>query len=200
MSGASSKGIWRERIGVLGGTFDPPHVGHLIVAADVCAALELDRLLLIPSASPPHKQGQVRATAEQRLAMVRAAVAGDDRFEVDDIELRRSGASYTVDTLRELRSRHPRAELFFVIGMDQYRDLHTWREPEEVARLARLAVVSRDGDTPDGENPIPVHPISVTRIDLSATDIRRRIHAGESIRYFVPDPVRELIERDGLYK
>ena len=189
-----------ERIGVLGGTFDPPHVGHFMVASDVCAALELDRLLLIPSASPPHKQGQVRATAEQRLAMVRAAVAGDDRFEVDDIELRRSGASYTVDTLRELRARHPRAELFFVIGMDQYRDLHTWREPEEVARLARLAVVSRDGDTPEGENSIPVETLHVTRIDLSATDVRRRIHAGESIRYFVPDPVREIIEREGLYK
>jgi nicotinate-nucleotide adenylyltransferase len=189
-----------ERIGVLGGTFDPPHVGHFMVAADVCAALELDRLILVPSASPPHKQGQVRATAEQRLAMVRAAVAGDERFEVDDIELRRSGASYTVDTLRELRDRYPRAELFFVIGMDQYRDLHSWREPEEVVRLARLAVVSRDGEMPEAESGFPVRPVEVTRIDLSATDVRRRIHAGESIRYFVPDPVRELIEREGLYK
>jgi nicotinate-nucleotide adenylyltransferase len=142
----------------------------------------------------------VRATAEQRLAMVRAAVENDHRFAVDDLELRRPGASYTVDTLRELRSRYPRAELFFVIGMDQYRELHSWREPEEVARLARLAVVSRDGDDAAGESPIPVEPISVTRIDLSATDIRRRIQQGESIRYFVPDPVRELIEREGLYK
>ncbi|MBW3630432.1 MAG: nicotinate-nucleotide adenylyltransferase [Gemmatimonadetes bacterium] len=189
-----------QRIGILGGTFDPPHVGHLMVAADVFAALELDRLLLIPSASPPHKQGQVRATAEQRLAMVRTAADGDDRFEVDDIELRRPGASYTVDTLRELRTRYHGAELFFVIGMDQFRELHTWREPEEVARLARLAVVSRDGDLLVGESPIPVVPVAVTRIDLSATDIRRRIHAGESIRYFVPDPVREFIEREGLYK
>lgn len=189
-----------QRIGILGGTFDPPHVGHFMVAADVFAALELDRLLLIPAASPPHKQGQVRATAEQRLAMVRAAAEGDDRFEVDDIELRRPGASYTVDTLRELRTRHPGAELFFVIGMDQFRELHTWREPEEVARLARLAVVSRDGDLPVGESPIPVVPVGVTRIDLSATDIRRRVQDGESIRYFVPEPVREFIEREGLYR
>ena len=189
-----------ERIGILGGTFDPPHVGHFMVASDVCAALKLDRLLLVPSASPPHKQGQVRATAEERLAMVRAAVENDDRFVVDDLELRRPGASYTVDTLRELRARYPRAELFFVIGVDQYRELHSWREPEEVARLARLAVVSRDGEQVSREGPIPVEPVSVTRIDLSATDIRRRIHQGESIRYFVPEPVREIIEREGLYR
>jgi nicotinate-nucleotide adenylyltransferase len=189
-----------RRIGILGGTFDPPHVGHLMVAADVCAALRLDRLLLIPSASPPHKRGQVRATAEQRLEMVRAAVAGDDRFEVDDIEVKRPGASYTVDTLRELRARYPEAELFFVIGMDQFREFDTWREPEEVARLARLAVVSRDGDLADCESTIPIEPVSVTRIDLSATDVRRRLHEGRSIRYFVPDPVRELIEREGMYK
>jgi nicotinate-nucleotide adenylyltransferase len=189
-----------QRIGILGGTFDPPHVGHFMVAADVCTALRLDRLLLVPSASPPHKRGQVRATPEQRLAMVRGAAAGDERFEVDDIELRRPGASYTVDTLRELRVRYPGAELFFVIGMDQFRDLHTWREPEEVVRLARLAVVSRDGDALPGESSIPVEPVSVTRVDLSATDVRRRIQAGESIRYFVPDPVREFIEREGLYR
>ena len=189
-----------ERIGILGGTFDPPHVGHLMVASDVCGALKLDRLLLVPSASPPHKQGQVRATAEQRLAMVSAAVENDDRFAVDDLELRRPGASYTVDTLRELRARYPRAELFFVIGADQHRELHSWREPEEVARLARLAVVSREGDQVSREGPIPVEPVSVTRIDLSATDVRRRIRQGESIRYFVPDAVRELIEREGLYK
>jgi nicotinate-nucleotide adenylyltransferase len=189
-----------QRIGILGGTFDPPHVGHFMVAADVCAALRLDLLLLIPSASPPHKRGQVTATAEQRLAMVRAAVAGDDRFQVDDLELRRRGASYTVDTLRELRARYAEAELFFVIGADQFRELHTWREPEEVARLATLAVVSRDGDAATGDSAVPVLPVSVTRIDLSATDVRRRVQAGEPIRYFVPDPVLEYIEREELYK
>jgi nicotinate-nucleotide adenylyltransferase len=189
----------RQRIGILGGTFDPPHVGHLIVASDVCAALELDRLLLVPSASPPHKQGQVRATAEQRLEMVRAAVADDARFLVDDIELRRPGASYSVDTLRAFQLRYPRADLFFVIGADQFREFHSWREPDEVARLARLVVVTRDGDTVSGESAYAFEPVSVTRIDLSATDVRRRIRAGESIRYFVPDPVRELIEREGLY-
>ena len=188
-----------ERIGVLGGTFDPPHLGHLLVASDVHAALRLDRLLLVPSASPPHKQGKVRAPAEKRLEMMRAAVAGDDRFEVDDLELRRPGASYSVDTLRELRERYPDAELYFVVGMDQLKEFHTWREPEEVARLARLVGVSRHGETPDPSGPVAV-PVEVTRIDLSATDIRDRIQAGQPIRYFVPDPVLEIIERDGLYK
>jgi nicotinate-nucleotide adenylyltransferase len=187
-------------IGILGGTFDPPHVGHLIVASDVHAALGLDRLLLIPSAAPPHKRGRVRASAEQRLRMVRAAVEGDPRFEVDDLELRRSDASYTVDTLRELRDRFPARELFFVIGVDQLQEFHTWREPEEVARLARLAVVSRGGESAGPDTPFPVRAVSVTRIDLSATDIRRRVAAGESIRYLVPDAVREIIEREKLYK
>lgn len=189
------------RVGILGGTFDPPHVGHLLVASDACRVLELDRLVLIPSASPPHKRGRVQATAEQRLEMMRAAVAGDPRFEVDDLELRREGPSYSVDTLRELRARMPEAELFFIVGVDQLREFHSWREPDEVARLATLAVVSRHGETAEEVNPgVPARSVPVTRIDLSATEIRRRVAAGESIRYFVPDRVREIIERDGLYR
>lgn len=189
-----------ERIGIFGGTFDPPHAGHLMVASDIFAALELNRLLLIPSASPPHKQGLVKATAAQRLEMVRLAVADDERFLVDDIECRRPGASYTVDTLRALRERYPAAELFFVLGVDQMKEFHTWREPDEVARLARLAVVARDGEVPAGEGKYPLVPLRVVRIDLSATDVRARIGRGESIRYFVPDAVREYIEREGLYR
>jgi nicotinate-nucleotide adenylyltransferase len=189
-----------ERIGVLGGTFDPPHVGHLMVAADAFAALGLDRLLLVPSAAPPHKRGRVCASAEQRLAMVRAAVDGDDRFQVDDLELRRPGASYSVDTLRHLSARHPGAELFFIIGTDQLREFQSWREPEEVVRLARLTVMAREGESAPPDGPFPARPVAVTRIDLSATEIRRRVESGESIRYFVPDAVIEIIEREGLYR
>jgi len=187
------------RIGVLGGTFDPPHHGHLIVAGDVCEALSLDRLLLVPSAEPPHKPGAVQASAEQRLRLVRAAVEGDSRFEVDDLELRRTGPSYTVDTLRLLRERHPGCELYFLIGVDQVRELHTWREPEEVARLATLVAVSRGGEDP-GASPYPLRRVAVTRIDISATEVRRRVREGRSIRYLVPEGVRELIEREGLYR
>jgi len=187
------------RIGIFGGTFDPPHIGHLIVASDACAALALDRLLLVPSADPPHKQGQVEATAEQRLALLRAATAGDARFEVDDIELRRSGASFTVDTLRELRKRHPDAELFLLIGVDQMQKLASWREPHEVARLARLSVMTRDGETPDPDSPFPHRLVPVTRIDLSSSAIRERIRTGRPVLYLLPEPVREFVERAGLY-
>jgi nicotinate-nucleotide adenylyltransferase len=188
------------RIGIFGGTFDPPHVGHLIVASDAYEALELDRLIIVPSADPPHKQGEVAATAQQRVEMMRAAVRDDARFEVDDLELRREGASYTVDTLREIRARHPGAELFFLVGVDQMRELHSWREPREVARLACLAVITREGDVPDPDTPFRHRVVPVTRIDLSATDVRRRLRDGVSVRYLVPEGVREIIEENGLYR
>lgn len=188
------------RLGVLGGTFDPPHLGHLIVAQDVWQSLSLDRLLFVPSASPPHKRGQVRTPAELRLAMMRAATAGDPRFEVSDLELRRHGPSYSVDTLRELRTLHPGAALFFVIGSDQLRELHTWREPEEIARLATLVVVSRGGDAGEaGGVALPYRPVEVTRIDISATEIRRRAAAGQPIRYLVPAAVEAIVRRERLY-
>lgn len=187
------------RIGIYGGTFDPPHIGHLIVASDAFAALELDRLILVPSAEPPHKRGRVTATAEQRLTMLRAAVGDDPRLEVDDLELRREGASYTVDTLREMRDRYPGAELFFVVGVDQMKELQSWREPEEVARLACLSVVSREGETVDADTPFRHRLVRVTRIDLSATDIRDRVRDGKPVRYLVPEGVRRIIEESGLY-
>lgn len=188
------------RLGIFGGTFDPPHIGHLVVASDACEQLRLDRLILVPSAAPPHKQGTVRATAEQRLELVRAAVEGDDRLDVDPLELNRTGASYTVETLRQLRERHPEAELFFLVGVDQMQVLDSWREPREVARLARLSVLTRNGELPDPASPFPHEVVPVTRIDLSATDIRRRVREGRSIRYLVPERVRETIETLGLYR
>ncbi len=189
------------RLGILGGTFDPPHHGHLIAAADALRELRLDRMLLVPSAQPPHKLGRVRAPAALRLEMARAAVAGDERFEVEDLELRRSGPSYTVDTLRELHARAPAVELFFLIGADNLAELPGWREPGEIARLARIAVMSREGEG-GGPGPLPfgAAAVAVTRVDVSATEVRRRVAAGESIRYLVPESVRLLIERERLYR
>ncbi|HET7276323.1 MAG TPA: nicotinate-nucleotide adenylyltransferase [Longimicrobiaceae bacterium] len=179
------------RLGVFGGTFDPPHVGHLIVASDAYDALDLDRILFIPSAQPPHKSG-VHATPEQRLALTRAAVADDDRFEVDAVELQRTGASYTADTLRILRDRYPDAEIFLLVGADAAREMHSWHRPDAVADLARIAVMSREGDDEDlGETAIPVR---VTRIDLSSTDLRERVRDGRSIRYLVPEVIRGDVE------
>lgn len=188
------------RIGVFGGTFDPPHTGHLVVASDACQALGLDRVLWIPSAVPPHKRRTVRASAEARLEMVRAAIEGDPRFEADDLELRRAGPSYTADTLRELAARHPGAELVLLIGADNLREIPGWHQPEEILRLARVAVLSRDGAGVPPDAPIPAVPVAVTRVDVSATEVRRRAAAGETIRYLVPDAVRALIERGGVYR
>jgi nicotinate-nucleotide adenylyltransferase len=186
------------RLGVYGGAFDPPHLGHLVAASDACDALGLHRLLWIPSAVHPLKA--VRTAADVRLEMVRAAIAGDGRFAADDLELRRTGPSYTVDTLRELRAREPEAELFFLTGADNLADLPRWREPDEIARLATLAVVSRAGDSLPANAPYPAVAVTVTRVDASSTEIRRRVAAGLSIRYLVPDAVRAVIERERLYR
>lgn len=185
------------KIGVFGGTFDPVHLGHLIAASEVHSALGLDRLLWIPAAVPPHKRGRVRTSAAARLAMVRAAVRDDPRFEVDDLELRRPGPSYTVDTLRALGERFAGSALFLILGVDVLRDLHSWHQPDQIARLARLVVLARAGESAPIEYDVRV--VEGPRIDISATDIRQRVAERRSIRYLVPDGVREIIEREGLY-
>src|SRR5690606_19926739 len=187
------------RIGILGGTFDPPHIGHLIVAQDAWNALGLDRVLFVPAAVPPHKRGRVSTPAEVRLAMVEAACADDPRFEASDLEIRRGGTSYTVDTLRALKERDPQGALFFLLGADQFREIHTWRSPEELVRLAELVALSRPG-YPNVEPQIglPYRRLDVTCVDISATEIRRRVVAGEPIRYLVPEAVEAIIRAHGL--
>ncbi len=192
----------RRALGILGGTFDPPHVGHLMVAQDVLEALGLDRVVFVPARVPPHKEGLSISPPDVRLAMLRAAVGDDPRFEVSELELRREGASYSVDTLRRLREERPEHELFFIIGADQFAELDTWREPEEIARLARLVVIPRGGTEPGAPPPgldVEYDVVDVTRIGLSSTDIRERVRAGRSIRYLVPEGVLEIIEAHALY-
>lgn len=186
------------RVGIFGGTFDPPHVGHLIVAAEAHRALELDHLLWVPAALPPHKRSGVRTPPQLRLEMVRRATRTDPRFAVEDIEVRREGPSYTVDTLRALAERMPAAELFLLIGADNLRDFPAWREPDQIVSLARLVVLARAGE--GGSGPFQAVRIPVTRIDVSSTEIRRRAGAGESIRYLVPDAVGRMVKRRGLYQ
>jgi nicotinate-nucleotide adenylyltransferase len=188
------------RTGVFGGAFDPPHLGHLVAASDACRILRLDVLLLVPSAVHPFKAGRMRTPAALRLEMVAAAVAGDGRMAADGLELERPGPSYTVDTLREVRRRDPAGELFFLTGADNLRDLPSWREPDEILRLATLAVLSREGEGAAGAPGVPAVAVPVTRVDVSATEIRRRVAAGDPIRYLVPEPVRAIIEREGLYR
>jgi nicotinate-nucleotide adenylyltransferase len=188
------------KIGIFGGTFDPPHNGHLIAAQDACEALRLDRLLFIPAGKPSHKRDQAISPAAVRLEMLQAAVAGDDRFEVSDLELRRDGLSYTADTLRQLRDIYSEAEFYLLLGADQVRDLPTWYQPAEVARLARIVLISRAGvDAVPQVEPLIFTTVRITRIDVSASDIRRRVADGRPIRYLVPAAVETIIRNRGLY-
>jgi len=187
------------RIGIFGGTFDPPHVGHVSVARDVADALDLDRVLWLPAARSPHKPEQPLTSTDTRMEMVRAIAAADDRFHVDDSEIRRAPPSYTVDTLEELRIRHPDAQLYLIIGVDQYQAFDAWRDPERVRELATLAVMDREGvpvDVLESEAVrVPVH-----RVDVSSTLVRARAAGGLSLEGFVPEEVGKIIEREELYR
>jgi nicotinate-nucleotide adenylyltransferase len=189
------------KIGIFGGTFDPPHIGHLIAAQDACDALQLDRLLFVPAAEPPHKRNRSITPAPIRREMLQAALKGETRFQICDLELGRNGPSYTVDTLRELRKSHPEDALFLLIGADQVREFATWRAPEEIAQLAEVVQVARSGlDRADAGSGLVPKTIQITRIDVSATDIRQRVADGRSIRYLVPAAVERLIREHGLYR
>ncbi len=195
------------RVGVLGGTFDPIHQGHLAAAQDVLETLDLDRILFIPAARPPHKDGDELTPSSLRLRMVRAAVEADPRFEVSDLEVRREGPSYTVETLRALREVRQEDELFLLLGADQWRGFGSWREPREIVKMAQLVVMTREGEHPrevdpgfdDGMPAPPFHEIRVTRMDLSSTEIRARVSAGRSIRYLVPEEALRIIEASKMY-
>jgi nicotinate-nucleotide adenylyltransferase len=185
------------KIGIFGGTFDPPHIGHLIAAQDALHLLPLDKVLFIPALVPPHKQQRGISPAAVRLRMIQAATQGDTRFEVSDVELKRTGRpSYTVDTLRELRGED---ELFLLLGVDQVREFSTWHQPEEVLRLAQLVMMARDGIEEPPKGGIVQHTVPVTRIDISSTLIRQRVAAGRPIRYMVPVAVEEIIAAERLY-
>ena len=190
------------RIGLLGGSFDPPHTGHLLVAGDAFEALALDRLLFIPAAVQPLKVGQIGATPAQRLEMVRRLIDGDPRFEADSVEIDRGGLSYTVDTLSTLVARWPGAELFWLVGADVSRTFGKWREPGRIAELATLVVMQRPGtDLDDLGSAMPetTRVLQTRRIDISSTEVRQRVAEGKSIRGFVPEAVAEFIADQALY-
>ena len=183
-----------ERLGVLGGTFDPPHIGHLIVAQDVVEGLALDRLLVVPASRPPHREAVF--TEQVRYELTTRAFEGADRIEVSVIQMRRPGPSYTVDTLAALRERYAPVELFCIIGMDQLRAIESWHEYERLPELARLVVMARGEDRDNESVPcrLPYEKIDVTRVDLSSTGLRERLEVGRSIRYLVPESIRAEVE------
>jgi nicotinate-nucleotide adenylyltransferase len=196
------------RVGILGGSFNPPHLAHLVCASEAASQLGLDRVLLTPVALAPHKQAQQDPGPQERLELCRLAVAGDERLAVCDLEVRRGGPSYTVDTLRELHAQTPEDDLTFIAGGDIALGLPSWREPRAVLALATLAVADRAGTTSGDVAerlrhcfpgvPPPV-VFEMPRLDLSSSQIRRRVAEGRSIRYLVPDAVAQRIARGRLY-
>lgn len=197
-----------RRIGIMGGTFDPIHMGHLITAEMVRADAHLDEVLFIPSARPPHKDGARAASAEDRLTMTQYAVQENPFFSVSDIELRRDGLSYTVDTIRELRTALGDAEIFFITGADAMNDLYLWHEPEQLLRSCQFIVATRQGVPLDeiliaekfaAEERSHITVLPTPHLEISSTTIRARIRAGLSIRHLVPRAVEEYIEKRGLY-
>jgi nicotinate-nucleotide adenylyltransferase len=190
------------RLGIFGGSFDPPHVGHLLAATDAFEALRLDKLIFVPASVQPLKAGHATATAPQRLAMVRLLVGEDERFGVDAVEIERAGLSYTVDTLETFAHRFPNAERFFLVGEDAMTTFGAWREPQQILALARLAILRRAGAT-DGEGSSHADgtiALSTRLVDVSSTEIRERMRTRKSIRGFVPDSVAAFIERERLYR
>jgi nicotinate-nucleotide adenylyltransferase len=190
------------KLGLFGGTFDPPHNGHLIVAQDALTTLGLDRVIFVPAGAPPHKRDRHISPAPARLAMLEAALQGDARFEIDALELKREGPSYTVDTIQAIRSRHPDDELFLLVGADQFAEFETWREPVRIAGMARITVLTRAGATPDSATlaRYDAGSVEVTRIDISSTDIRMRCASGEPIRYHVPEAVEAWLAVNPIYE
>ena len=189
-----------RRIGVIGGTFDPIHNGHLILARSALEEIPLEEVLFIPAADPPLKPGTY-APAEDRLAMVEQAVAGCDDFAVSRIELDRPGKSYTVDTLHVLHRTHPDAEFFFIIGSDNATQIETWHDPEGILAQCTVVAGSRPIETTGG-NPRLIerlHFIDTPLIELSSTQIRKRLAQGRPVRYMVPEAVEVHIREKGLY-
>ena len=190
------------RLGVFGGTFDPLHCGHLIVADDAAAELSLDRVLFVPSGQHPFKAGDVEAPADVRRRMIEESIAGHDVFSVDDRELERPGPSYAVDTLEELEAEHPTAELFLLIGSDILEEIDEWHRPEDLQRLATIAVLTRAEVEVDraSRRSAPHVTVPVTHVAISSTEVRRRVRSGEPFRYLVPEPVYRIICERSLYK
>jgi len=181
---------------VFGGTFDPPHIGHAIIAIDLVERLDLDRLLVIPAPRPPHRASSL--SPQTRLTLTRRMFDGIGSIEVSDLEFERPGASFAVDTLEEVARRFPESDVTMVIGADQLATIDTWREWTRLPDLAKVAVMRRDGaepELPDAARKFTYITVDVTRIDLSASTIRDRLRRGETIRFLVPESIRKDIER-----
>ncbi len=198
------------RVGILGGTFDPIHIGHLIIAEEARQQLKLDTVLLIPTGQPWLKEGRPISDARHRLAMVDLAIKGNPAFASSAMEIERAGPTYTIDTLRALRAKDPAAELLFIVGADSLADFHRWKEPEAVLGLCTVVAFGRPGYNEASLRSFEQHMGPAARakikvltgpeIGVSGTGIRRRVALGLRVRYLVPEPVRDYIAKHKLYR
>lgn len=191
------------RIGLMGGTFDPVHHGHLVAAEEVRVAFDLERVLFVPAGDPWQKSGEGVTPVDHRLAMTRRAVADNPSFEVSTVDIDRAGPTYTMDTLRDIGSAHPKAELFFITGADAMLEVLTWRSPEQTLAMATFVAVTRPGydmTQIPAELPKGALTLEIPALAISSTDIRERVAAGRPIRYLVPDAVAAYIADHGLYR
>lgn len=200
------------RLGIFGGSFDPVHLGHLLLAENCREQARLDQVWFMPAATPPHKPHAQLADGQQRVEMLKLAIGGHESFAVSTLELDRGGVSYTVDTLEQIRAQHPVDELFLLMGADSLADFPTWRSPERILELALPIVVRRVGSPePDIEplaalanaervTQIRASQVEMPAVGISSSEIRRRVAAGKSIRYWTPRGVEKMIEAAGLYR
>lgn len=192
------------RLAIFGGSFDPPHIGHLLSAEDAYERLRLDRLIFVPAAVQPLKTGREATAAEHRLAMVRLLVSDDSRLEVSTAEIERGGLSFMVDTLGHFASAYPDAERFLLLGADVLATFGQWRDPSRVLGLAQPVILERNGEAqatlPGGLDEGRLMRLPTRRIDISSTEIRERVRQGRSIRGFVTENVAAYIHRAGLYR
>ena len=189
------KRIGLKKIGIFGGTFDPIHHAHLILARDALEQLQLDSVIFVPAAISPHKLGRIPAAAEIRLEMLRAAIEGEPYFCLDSMELERPAPSYTVDTMEALKRREPGAEFVLLIGEDNVSRLATWHRFSDLSKMVQFAVLDRTGLKTTHS-----YPVVRRHLDISATDIRNRVARGQSIRYLVPPVVEKIIRERQLYR
>ena len=189
-----------SRLGLFGGTFDPVHHGHLLVALAACEEMGLTRLFFIPAAQSPFKPGSSPAPAELRLRLLRLALAGQTRYELDEQEIRRGGVSFTIDTVRDYGQRFPHAEIFYLIGADHVSQLQKWREAAELAARAQFIVVPRPGETPAAAAPgFRLHALRGFPLGVSSSEIRARVRAGLPLDGLVPPLILEAIHNNRLY-
>lgn len=186
-----------KKIGILGGTFDPPHNGHLIIANEVLSELQLDEIWFMPNQEPPHKKKSESVKNEDRLQMIKQAIAGNNAFRIETIELEREGPSYTVDTMKIINEQYPNHQFYFIIGADMIEYLPKWHNIDELVKLVQFVGVER----PDysHQTDYPVLYVDVPAIEVSSSMIRDRLKMGKTVRYLLPDSVIQYIEEKHLY-